>query len=150
MNNDGLFGPFENPDDIAEYWHQIKEKELKESIKQIRTDLDTPDNSEKDREIYKQDLKNLSRELKLLQEFVDDHLRCIERYKFDKKILQKVQDDWHEYNFSLYTDWSRIQSIVLDSLEIEGKSLGKHRTEAKVERIKREEIEKRMKDLLSK
>lgn len=137
------------PDDINNYWYQITEKELEEFISQTKKDYENPDNSKRDMIISKEDLKRLSQELDNLRSFVDGHARCVERYKFDKKILQQVQDDWHEYNSSLYTDYCRHKSIMLDSDRIMGEGLKKVKAEAKAEKIKREEIEKRIRDLLS-
>ena len=96
----------------------------------------------------KKQIEALTTELENLRSFVDDYTRCVERYKFDKKILQQVQDDWHEYNSSLYTDYCRHQSIMWDSDRIKGEELKEVKAEAKAERIKREEIEKRIKDLI--
>lgn len=146
----GLYGPFENPDDIHRYWYQVEEKELEENIEQAKKDSEDSDNSKEDKEIYKQDLKRLSEELNNLRSFVDDHTRCVERYKFDKKILQQVQDDWYEYNTSLWTDYNLIQQMKLDSSLTQGEGLKKIQSKSKAERIKREEIEKRIKDLLLK
>lgn len=146
---DGILGPFKNPDDINKYWYQVTEKDLEEIIEQTKKDAEDPDNSKEDDEIYKQDLKNLGDELENLRQFVDDYTRCTERYKFDKKVLQQVQDDWSEYNISLYTDYCRTQSMMLDSDRTRGEGLKAVRAEAKAEKIKREEIEKRIRDLLS-
>lgn len=150
MSNKGLIGPFENPDDINKYWYQVAEKELEENIEQTKKDYEDSDNSKEDKEIYKQDLKNLNKELENLRSFVDDYTRCIERYKFDKKILQQVQEDWYEYNTSLWTGHIRVQRMMHDSSLTKGEGLKQIQSESKAERIKREEIEKRIRDLLSK
>jgi len=146
----GLFGPFENPDDINKYWHQVTEKELEEYIEQAKKDSEDSDNSKEDKEIDKQDLKRWNEELDNLRIFVDDHTRCVERYKFDKKILQQIQDDWYEYNTSLWTGYNRIQQMKLDSSLTKGEGLKQIQSESRAEKIKREEIEKRIKDLLLK
>ncbi len=147
---DGIFGPFENPDDINKYWYQVTEKELEEYIERAKKDSEDPDNSKEDTKIYKQDVEMWSKELKDLRSFVDDYARSIERYKFDKKILQRIQDDWQDYNSSLYADYCRMKASILDSDTLRGEGLKAVRNEAKLEKIKREEIEKRIKDLLSK
>ena len=144
------FGPFENPDDISEYWYQVTEKELGEYIEETRKEIEDPSNSKENLEIYKQDLKNWSQELGNLQTFVDEHTRCIEKYKYDKKVLQQIQNDWQDYNLSLYADFCRQQQMLLDTNMTTGEGLKAVRAEAKAEKIKREEIEKRMRDLLSK
>ena len=146
----GIFGPFENPEDINKYWYQVTEKELEEDIERTKRDAEDLCNSNEDKEIYKQNLKSLNDELENLRHFIDDHTRCIERYKFDKKVLQRIQDEWQEYNISLYTHYSRVQSMMLDSDLTRGEGLKVIRAEAKAEKIKREEIEKRMRDLLLK
>lgn len=147
---DGIFGPFENPDDINKYWYQVTEKELEEYIEQAKKDSEDSDNSKEDIKIYKQDAEMWSKELKDLHDFVDDYARSIERYKFDKKILQQIQNDWQDYNLSLYADYCRKQSTMLNPDRIRGEGLKAVRAEAKLEKIKREEIEKRIKDLLLK
>ncbi|PIR80386.1 MAG: hypothetical protein COU25_00350 [Candidatus Levybacteria bacterium CG10_big_fil_rev_8_21_14_0_10_35_13] len=146
---DGIFGPFENPDDINKYWYQVTEKELEEYIEKAKKDSENSDNSKEDTKIYKQDVEMWSKELKDLRNFLDDYARSIERYKFDKKILQRIQDDWKDYNLSLYADYCRMKASMLDSDMLRGEGLKAVRNEAKLEKIKREEIEKRIKDLLS-
>lgn len=145
---DGISGPFKNPEDIYKYWYQVTEKELEEYIEQTKKDSKDPDNSKKDKEIYKQDLRKSNEELNNLRSFVDDHTRCVERYKFDKKILQQIQDDWYDYNTSLWTGYNRIQQMQLDSNLTRGEGLKQIQSESKAEKIKREEIEKRIRDLL--
>lgn len=147
---DGIFGPFKNPDDINKYWYQVTEKELEEYIERAKKDSENSDNSKEDTKIYKQDVEMWSKELKDLRNFVDDYARSIERYKFDQKILQRIQDDWQDYNLSFYTDYCRQQSMMLDPDRTRGEGLKAVRNEAKLEKIKREEIEKRIRDLLSK
>ena len=129
-------------------WYQVTEKELEEYIEQAKKDSEDPDNSKEDTKIYKQDVEMWSKELKDLRDFVDDYARSIERYKFDKKILQQIQQDWHDYNFSLYLDWNRIQQMKLDPQLTKGPELRGIQREAKSERIKREEIERRFGELL--
>ena len=145
--DDGLYGPFKNPDDINQLWYQVKEKELEEYIKQVKSDL-KESNSKEDIAIYKQDLKNWSNELKSLRDYVDNYQRCKERYKFDNKILEQIQDDWEEYNLSLYRGYCRIQSMKLDASQTKGDALKAIQREARAEAIKREEIERRVGKLL--
>lgn len=147
---DGIFGPFENPDDIVKYWYQVTEKKLEEYIEKAKKDSENSDNSKDDTKIYKQNVEMWSKELKDLRNFVDDYARSIERYKFDKKILQRIQDDWKDYNLSLHADYCRMKASMLDSDMLRGEGLKAVRNEAKLEKIKREEIEKRIKDFLSK
>ena len=149
MKMKGIFGPFENPDDINKYWYQVTEKELGESIDQVKSDLEDSDNDKGTAKILEQDLEGLTKELKNLSDLVDEYTRCTERYKHDKKTLQQVQDDWSDYNSSLYADYCRHQSMMLDSDRTRGEGLKTVRKEAKLEMIKREEIERRMKTLLS-
>ncbi len=151
MNTNGIFGPFENPDDVSNYWYQVTERDLDGSIKQVNEDLDDSDNSEGDIKIYQQDLEELTRQLKDLRSYVDDHTRCAERYKFDKDSLQVIQEDWHDYNDSLYAEWSRLQSYILGGvLRPNDDELKANREWYKSERIKREEIAKRASTLLTK
>ncbi len=145
--DDGLYGPFQNPDDINKLWYQVTEKELEEYIKQVKSDL-KESNSKEDIAIYKQDLKNWSNELKSLRDYVDNYQRCKERYKFDNKILEQIQDDWEKYNLSLYRGYCRIQSMKLDASQTKGDALKAIQREARAEAIKREEIERRIRNLL--
>lgn len=147
----GIFGPFKNLDDVNNYWYQAKEKELEDNIEDIKKKIeDTEICSDEDKKIYEQDLKNFIDELENLKNFVDDYTRCVERYKFDKKILQQIQDDWVEYNSSLYADYCHIQSWMLQGTIPQIDELKSRRNEMKSEKIKREEIEKRIRDLLLK
>lgn len=166
-----LYGPFKNPDDIEKFWYLVTEKEIEEEIKFIEEDLrdlETPKKfkdkdkelsplqipklTKKEKEDYKQErnkeLEGLNKELRDLQKFVESYLRCLERHKYDKKVLEQIQRDWEDYNFSLYTDWNRISIYMLDRSEMEGEALKNNQKKAKSEKIKREEIERRMKLLL--
>ncbi len=144
------FGPFENPDDISKYWYQVEEKELEKYKEEAKKDFEDPSNSKEDKEIYEKDFNNWSQELETLQNFVDKYTRCIARYKFDKQILQQIQNDWQDYNLSLYTGFCRQQQMSLDTDMTRGEGLKAVRAEAKAEKIKREEIERRIRNLLSK
>lgn len=175
MGNYGLYGPFKNPKDISRFWYQVEEKELKEQIERVKADLEdlenpkeltgthkkgsqgillpepkmTKEDIETHREILKKDLEELSTELNNLQDFVDDYNRCLERYKRDGKTLKEIQEDWEEYNNSLYTDYCRIQAGIFGGREEwEGERLEERRREARKEIIKREEIERRIINLL--
>ena len=146
----GLWGPFKSPEDISNFWHQFRERELKQMIRQAREDLSDSLTSEKDTKIYQQDIKEMTKELNDLRDFVDNCARCIERYKFDKKTLQQVQDDWYDFNGSLYSDWSHLQAFILGgALKRSEEERKESRERAKSERVKREEIERRMKMLLT-
>lgn len=149
MDNYGLYGPFKNPNDINNLWYQVAEKELEESIEQAKKDYEDPDNSKEDREIYKQDLKSLKKELENLQNFADSYHRCLERFKRDKKILKELEEDWHDYNTSLWEDYLRIQRMTLDSSLTKGEGLREIQNESRAGEIKRQEIERRTKKLLS-
>ncbi len=148
MDDYGLYGPFKNSDNIDKLWYQVKEKELEESIKIAEDNLNEARKLKADAKIYEQDIKELEEELDNLRKFVEDYHRCLERYKYDKKILKQIQRDWEDYNLSLYTDWTRRQSAMLDSSLLQGESLEARRKEAKTELIKREEIERRIRKLL--
>lgn len=177
MNDKGFLRGFENPDDINKYWHQVTEKELEEQIEQVRADLEDSKKTKKSTKTYKKDpqgllleetkmtkgdvkiyerrlekdLQELSKELKNLRDLVDNYQRCLERFKRNKKILREIQQDWEEYNSSLFTDYCRLQAGILGGREEwEGERLEEKRREARQEIIKREEIEKRIRDLLSK
>lgn len=143
-----IYGPFENPDDINKLWYQVTEKELEKYINQVKKDLKDPDNSKESNRILKQDLKNWTQELNNLRAFIDDYTRSSERYKHNNKLLEQIQQDWSDYNLSLYADWSRIQAMMLDPDMIKGENLKNVQLDAKQEKIKREEIEKRIRDLL--
>ena len=150
MSDYGLFGPFDNFDDVNKYWYQVTEKGLEESIEQVKENLEDSDNSEGDTKIYQQDLEELTKELQDLRDFVDDYARCTERYKFDKQVLQQIQEDWHDYNSSLYSDWSSLQAFILDGAKHKNRESKKASIERfKLEIIKREEIERRIKKFLS-
>lgn len=151
MDDYGLYGPFQNPDDIDKFWYEVTEKELEKSLKLTHDDLKEARKrkAKSDIKIYEQDIKNLEEELNNLRKFVEEYQRCLERYKYDKKTLEQIQKDWKDYNFSLYTDWNRIRVYMLDSSRLEGKALENNRKIARLEVIKREEIERRVRKLLS-
>lgn len=157
----GLFGPFENPDDIKDHWHLFTEENLEEYIKQAKEDIEEMKKAYRkegkgDQAINeilaldKQDLKNSEEELQKLREFAENYERLKERYKFDKKILNQTQQDWHDYNDSLYYGWNSLQIIMLGpQLAKDSEELKAFRRDAKNEEIKREEIGRRFKELLS-
>lgn len=135
----GIFGPFGPEDDLGELWHFAEEQSLevqidgaKKILKEVGLETD-------------EGLKELEKEYKDLQHFVDNHTRLVERYKFDKKILNQIEDDWRDYNLELFGRWSREQSYLYSGFP--------DRTELqrtyRFEQIKLEEIEKRFEDLLS-
>lgn len=157
----GLYGPFKNPDDIKDYWYQFTEENLVEEIKQIKAEINL-DKKElkraskaekemwnKDLSIQKQDLPVREQKLKSLREFEENHERLLERYKFDKETLKQIQQDWHDYNDSLYFDWNNTQSLILAGRIPEGPQLKDIQRGTKSLRIKREEIGRRFKKLLS-
>ncbi|OGC51749.1 hypothetical protein A2982_00500 [candidate division WWE3 bacterium RIFCSPLOWO2_01_FULL_39_13] len=150
MSHDGLFGPFKDSDDIDRYWYQVTVKELEGYIEQTNKDLKEAILLGEDTENYKRDIEMWSNELRNLRNFVDDYTRSLERYKFNDSVLLQIQDDWKDYNLSLYADYCRVQSIMLDPSRILGEGRKAVSSEAKSEKIKREEIEKRIRDLLSK
>lgn len=149
MYGGSLFGPFKNPDDVNRYWYKVTEEELEKDIEEAGGELKTPNISKESKRAYEEQFKGSTGELKNLRGVVEDFVRCFERYKFDRKALQQVQEDWLEYNHSLYSDWSRTQQMILDSRNTEGERLKVIRAQTRAEKIRREEIEKRIKDLLS-
>ena len=149
MTNAKLFGPFESPDDISKYWYQVTEKELGKYIQLVNEDLEDPDLTKEDIESCKQYLNNLSQELENLRSFVGEYTRCVERFKFNKNVLRQIEDDWAEYNLSLYSDYARTQSMMLNSDLTRGVRLKEVQAKSRSERIKREEIERRIRDHLA-
>ncbi|EKE05094.1 MAG: hypothetical protein ACD_19C00426G0116 [uncultured bacterium] len=134
----GLFGPFSPEDDLGELWHFAEEQSLEEQIEQAKITLKEV-GLETD-----EGLKELEDEYKNLLLFVDNHTRLVERYKFDKKVLNQVEDDWHDYNLTLYGRWCRLQSFLLGG----DSDVSVLRKAGKNDRIKLEEIEKRFHKLL--
>lgn len=155
-----LWGPFKSPDEIKDKWYLFAEEELvgeirevKAEIKEYKRKLGKAGKAEK--ESWKKDLASQKQwlhireqDLKNLREFVENYQRLLERYKFDKKALKQIQRDWHDYNNSLYSDWHRIRAMGLDPQLTKGPELKAIQRETKGERIKREEIERRFRELL--
>lgn len=134
----GIFGPFGPEDDLSELWHFAEEQSLevqieraKKTLKEVGLETD-------------EGLKELEKEYKDLQHFVDNHTRLVERYKFDKKILNQIEDDWHDYNLTLYGRWCRLQSFLLGG----DLDISVLRKAGRNDQIKLEEIEKRFDKLL--
>ncbi|MBI4009509.1 hypothetical protein HY357_04695 [Candidatus Roizmanbacteria bacterium] len=148
MTTDGIFGPFDNKDDVDKYWYQVKEKELEKWIDKIKKDLQGGKKLKENTNYYKNELIELSKELKYLRESVDNYWRCLERFKNRKKIINQVNDDWYNFNRSLWSDYIRTQRMGLDSNLTEGEGLKQIQREFTHERIKREEIIRRLKKIL--
>lgn len=135
----GIFGPFGPEDNLGELWHFAEEQSLevqiegaKKILKEVGLETD-------------EGLKELEKEYKDLKHFVDNHTRLVERYKFDKKILNQIEDSWHEYNLTLFGIWSRLQAFLLGGAQ----DISNLRKDGRAARIKLEEIEKRFEGLLS-
>lgn len=135
----GLFGPFGPEDDLAELWHFAEEQRFQIGIEQAKKDI-------KQGFQTKKALKEIESEYKNLLHFVDNHTRLVERYKFDKKQLNQIEDDWRDYNLELYGRYCREESYLYGGYPDRAELQRIYR----FEQIKLEEIEKRFEDLLSK
>ena len=135
----GIFGPFGPEDDLGELWHFAEKQSLEVQIEAAKKML-KEDGLETD-----EGLKELDKEYKDLQHFVDSHTRLTERYMFDKKILNQIEDDWHDYNLTLFGRWSRMQTFLLGGAQ----DISNLQDDGRATRIKLEEIEKRFEELLS-
>jgi hypothetical protein len=148
----GLFGPFENSDDVNKFWYQVRLDELKESIQQSKEGMEEEFASEKDKAIYLEDIKNDEKEIKQIFEMEEVYRRLIEKYKRDKTQLKEIIEDWEEFNWTLYKHWCKIQSMMFDG------NLGNFPTqedresnnrEYRFDELKKDEIFKRLKSLVN-
>lgn len=161
-----LLGPFKDAVEISRLWYQVEEKHLKNQISLIKESieaekrelkkLDKSPSSNKDKELIEESIQELteslevySNQLQELQSFVENYIRCTERFKHKRKILNEIEEDWREYNLSLYSDYCDYLFGLhggYDSLPEEKRDSRKRKNE--LEKIKREEITKKVKDRL--
>ncbi len=159
-----LFGPFQGPPEVARYWYKVEQEHLEDEIEKYEKaineqKLELKDNNLPEeeikviKEIIQDDSKSLEtyqEELNDLQNFTEDYLRCLERFKNKRRKLKQIEDELKEYNLSLYDDYCDFWFACYGGYDNMSKEERKDReSERRRGEIKREEIAKRMKDLLS-
>lgn len=159
-----LTGPFKDANEIAQFWYTVEEKHLKEEVDLANKTLDQQKKelnnkkelSKQEKEFLKESIKQssdsteeYSKQLQVLQDFVEDFVRCSERFKYKRKMLKDIDTDWREYNLSLYHDYCDMMFGVYGGYDrLSEEETEQRRTTNKREKIKRQEIAKRMKDRL--
>lgn len=144
----GLYGSFETPEQVRALWYRFTLKNLEDEVNSNRKALNEQDVSERDIEISNQRVESSLNDINEIKTFIDNFNRCMERFKHNKKLIAQVEDELTDYNLSLYSDWCNLQAFMLSLNEFGSDEHALFIEECRRQKIIREEIARRVMNLL--